>query len=71
MMHYEFPPAYVVSEDLRQFEVSFTIKKPKTIRSKDIVHASNPQNAREIIFSRYGRDNVTNLSVREIKTKGN
>jgi len=60
-------PAYVISEDLRQYEVSFTIKKPKTIRSKDVVSASNPQNARELIYARYGKDNVTNLSVKEIK----
>lgn len=70
-MMYDFPPAYVAYEDLRQFEVSFTIKKPRTIRSKQVVSASSSQNARDLIYAQYGKESVTNLSVRELKNKEN
>lgn len=68
-MMYEFPPAIVIAEDLRQFEVSFTLKKPKVIRSKEVVSARSSQNAREIIYARYGKSNVTNVTVKEVKNK--
>jgi hypothetical protein len=68
-MMYDFPPAYVAYEDLQQFEVSFTIKKPRTIRSKQVVSASSSQNARDVIYAQYGKANVTNLSVREVSSK--
>lgn len=68
-MMYDFPPAYVAYEDLRQFMVSFTIKKPRTIKSQQVVSASSSQNARDVIYAQYGKQNVTNLSVKEVPNK--
>lgn len=67
-MFYDNPPAIVITEDLRQFEVSF-ILKPKNIRTTEIVSARSTQNAREIIYARYGKSKVTNVKVTEVKKK--
>jgi len=59
-------PAMVVFVSLNEYEVSFTIKKPYT-RTSEIVKASSSTAARNIIKARYGEDNVTINSVKEVK----
>ncbi len=59
-------PAMVVFMSLNEYEVSFTIKKPYT-RTSEIVKASSSTAARNIIKARYGEDNVTINSVKEVK----
>lgn len=60
------PPAYVIFVDLNQYEVNFILKK-KQIRSQEIVRANSSQKAKELIYARFGKDNVTITSVKEVK----
>lgn len=53
--------------NLKTFEVSFTINKPNYIRTKETINASSQSQARQIIYQRYGKENVTIQSVKEIK----
>lgn len=53
--------------NLKTYEVTFAITKPKYIRTKEVVNASSSQQAKQIIWERYGKDNVTIQSVKEQK----
>lgn len=59
-------PAMVVFISLNEYEVSFTIKKPYT-KTSEVVKASSSTSARNIIKARYGEDNVTINSVKEVR----
>jgi hypothetical protein len=63
---FELPPAIVSYISANEYEVSFTIKKPFT-KTSETVKANSTNAARNIIKARYGEDNVTIHSVKEIK----
>jgi len=63
---FDVPPAIINFVSQNEYEVTFAIKKPYT-RTSETVRANSAIAARRIIESRYGKDNVTIFSVKEIK----
>ena len=53
--------------NLKTYEITFAITKPKYIRTREVVNASSSQQAQQIIWERYGKENVTIQSVKEKK----
>lgn len=63
---FDIPPAIVAFIAQSEYEVSFTIKKPYA-KTSEIVKANSATAARNVIKARYGEDNVTIHSVKEVK----
>lgn len=59
---------YVYFMELSEYEVTYAIKKPKYVRTKEVVKASSVQNAKELIYAKFGgKDNVSILGVKKVK----
>jgi len=59
-------PAYVIFIAQNEYEVNFIIKKPYA-RTSETVKANSQTAARNVIKARYGEDNITIISVKEVK----
>lgn len=63
---FDIPPAIIIYISQNEYEVSFTIKKPYA-KTSEVVKATSTTAARNIIKARYGENNVTIHSVKEVK----